>query len=87
MKPIKTCLSGALILGSALITSSALAAEDVVVISNEPIPYRYDERFAAEPMVDIDLVYPSTGGPALVVNPELTRREADGAWEHRAQSR
>lgn len=90
MKPIKTYLTGlsaALILGSTTLAGSALAAEDVVVISNEPIPYRYDRHFAAQPMAGIDLVYPSTGGPALVMNPELMRRESDGRWQHRPDVR
>lgn len=84
MKPIKTCLSGALILGSAIIATSALAAEDVVVTSNEPIPYRYDQGVAGRSTTDVDLMYPSNGGPAVVLNSSLIKRESDGLWQHRA---
>jgi hypothetical protein len=86
MKSITRCLSGAVILGSAIAASGALAADDLVVTSNEPIPYRLDERFVSQPMVGIDLVYPSTGGPALVLSPSLVRRASDGRWEHRVKT-
>jgi hypothetical protein len=83
MKPIKTLFAGALILGSAIVTTNALAANDVVVTSNQPIPYRYDQPIGAQPMAGIDRMYPSTGGPAEVLNPSLVQR-SDGLWEHRA---
>jgi len=67
--------TGAALLGSAMFAGTALATDDVIIISNEPIPYVHDRRFAARPMIDIDVMYPSTGGPALILTPGLSERD------------